>query len=56
MRERIFLRQNQKDKKLKQLEHAQQIEAEKNLKYSVFKVARMLALHQLISAIFGGKK
>lgn len=56
MREREFLRQCLKSEKARQFKRAQQIEAEKEFKKSVFKIFRMLALHQLIEAIFGGKK
>lgn len=56
MREREFLRQCLKSEKARQFQRAQQTEAEKEIKKSIFKIFRMLALHQIIEALFGGKK
>lgn len=56
MREREFSRRCMRDEKLKKLEKAQQIEAEKQFPKSIFKLARMLTIHQIIEALFGGKK
>lgn len=56
MRKRLFLRTCRESEKLKQLRRAEQIEAEREMKGSIFRVARMLLLHQLFEGLFGGKK
>jgi hypothetical protein len=56
MREREILREWAKSERLKNLQKMQQREAERNLRGSVFRVARMLVLHNLIESLFGRKK
>ena len=56
MREREILREWAKSERLKNLQKMQQREAERNLRGSVFRVARMLVLHNLIDSLFGRKK
>jgi hypothetical protein len=53
---RIFYREVQKSENLKQLQKMQQKEAEKEMGRGLFKVGRMLFLHNIISSIFGGRK
>ena len=56
MREREILREWAKSERLKKFHKMQQREAERNLRGSVFRVARMLFLHNLIESFFGRKK
>lgn len=56
MRERAFLREKQRETKLKQLRQMQQKQAEKDLTGALFRLARMLAMHRVIEALFGNKK
>jgi hypothetical protein len=56
MRERLILRERAKSERLKKLQEMQQREAERDLRGSVFRVARMLFLHNLIETLFGRKK
>lgn len=56
MRKRLFLRTCRESEKLKQLRRAEQIEAEREIKGSIFRVARMLLLHEIFGSLFGRKK
>ena len=56
LRKRDFLRKVIERKRLQKLSEAGKIQAEKQLKGSVFRVMRMLAVHRIIEAIMGGKK
>ena len=56
MREREVLRRWRESERLKQLRRAEQIEAEREMKGSIFRVARMLLLHEIFGALFGRKK
>jgi hypothetical protein len=56
LRERDFLRKVIERKRLQKLSEAGKIQAEKQLKGSVFRVMRMLAVHRIIESIIGGKK
>lgn len=56
MRERKIRRRWRESERLKELARAEQIEAEREMKGSIFRVARMLLLHEIFGALFGRKK
>jgi hypothetical protein len=56
MRERDFLRSLHERDRLQKLDASRRRDAEKEVRYSLFRLARMLAIHQIIEALFGGKK
>ena len=56
LRKREFLRKIKERERLQKLNEAGKIQVEKQLKGSVFKVFRMLALHQIFESIFNSKK
>lgn len=56
MRKREFLRKIRERERLQKLNEAGKVQVEKQLKGSVFKVFRMLALHQIFESIFNSKK